>query len=64
MCGSCSALQEGYYIFREMAPAPAGAAADEKKADTRPLKGPNQWPSEELLPGWVTENELIQKIPS
>lgn len=43
--------QEGYYIFREMAPTSAEAADDEKNDEPRPLKGPNQWPSEELLPG-------------
>eukprot|EP00752_Nemacystus_decipiens_P014679 g13075.t1 len=38
--------KEGYYIFREL-------AADDER-DTRPLKGPNQWPSEDLVPGWKT----------
>lgn len=46
----CRALQEGYYIFREMDPA---AVDGEEEGKSRPLKGPNQWPSEELLPGWV-----------
>lgn len=54
-CGAYSAWQEGYYIFREMARTSAEAADDEKKDDARPLKGPNQWPSEELLPRWVTK---------
>ncbi|CAN0111607.1 unnamed protein product [Scytosiphon promiscuus] len=36
--------KEGYYVFREI---------DADSADaTKPLTGPNQWPSEELLPGW------------
>ena len=37
------AVQEGYYVFREI-------AADSEDA-TKPLSGPNQWPSEHLVPG-------------
>ncbi|CAN0402723.1 unnamed protein product, partial [Ectocarpus sp. 8 AP-2014] len=36
-----------YYMFRE-----GSAAADGEHDDARPLSGPNQWPSEELVPGW------------
>ncbi|CAM9249777.1 unnamed protein product [Laminaria digitata] len=36
--------KEGYYVFREI-------AADSEDAAT-PLSGPNQWPSEHLVPGW------------
>lgn len=47
---SCSSVeQEGYYIFREMsATAETGGEGDNK---ARPLKGPNQWPPEALVPG-------------
>ncbi|CAM9287559.1 unnamed protein product [Ectocarpus sp. 6 AP-2014] len=43
--------KEGYYIFREGS---AAAAADGEHDDARTLSGPNQWPSEELVPGWKT----------
>ncbi|CAN0092914.1 unnamed protein product [Ascophyllum nodosum] len=36
--------KEGYYVFREIDP-------DSEEA-TKPLRGPNQWPCENLLPGW------------
>ncbi|CAM9538011.1 unnamed protein product, partial [Choristocarpus tenellus] len=36
--------KEGYYIFREIE---AGS-----EAAAKPLQGPNQWPSDKLLPGW------------
>ncbi|CAN0385613.1 unnamed protein product [Laminaria digitata] len=35
--------KEGYYVFREIA-----AGSEEA---SKPLNGPNQWPSEDLLPG-------------
>eukprot|EP00903_Cladosiphon_okamuranus_P019798 g18198.t2 len=38
--------KEGYSVFREL-------AADDED-DSTPLKGPNQWPSEDLVPGWKT----------
>lgn len=42
--GACfCVVQEGYYVFREI-------AADSEDA-TKPLSGPNQWPSENLVPG-------------
>lgn len=36
--------KEGYYIGREI-------EKDSEEA-LKPLHGPNQWPSEDLLPGW------------
>ncbi|CAM9287485.1 unnamed protein product [Ectocarpus sp. 6 AP-2014] len=39
--------KEGYYIFRELPTPPDG-----KEDAARPLKGPNQWPSEDVVPGW------------
>ncbi|CAM9597469.1 unnamed protein product [Scytosiphon promiscuus] len=43
--------KEGYYIFREMDAAATVSDAEQGSA-ARPLKGPNQWPSETLVPGW------------
>ena len=36
-------VQESYYVYREI-------AADSEEA-TKPLRGPNQWPPEHLVPG-------------
>eukprot|EP00904_Undaria_pinnatifida_P005444 jgi/Undpi1/2029/HiC_scaffold_12.g05415.m1 len=36
--------KEAFYVFREVI-----AGSEE---DSKPLTGPNQWPSEHLLPGW------------
>ncbi|CAM9597540.1 unnamed protein product [Scytosiphon promiscuus] len=46
--------KEGYYIFREMPSPENGGGGGGGEEKIRPLNGPNQWPSEELVPGWKT----------
>lgn len=52
-------MQEGYYIFRE-----GSAPADGKDDGARPLSGPNQWPSEEVVPGWVKQEPTSARVHS